>query len=378
MMGWFSYRYLPMELYPDAEFPALNVNITAKTELDPEYIKNQAAIPVEGVISGMEGVEEINTRISTQNARILVSFTKNTNIKYAYLKLEEKIKILAKNLPEEFTVQVNKAGSNMASDQFMTLQILGEEDIDYVRNITDSDIAPVLESTDGVASVVVLGGRQKSIEILLDQEKCKALNITNSQISSLISKNMSEKTFAGSVYQNVKRYFVNVTAEYLQTEDLGNIVVASGPVLLKDIADIHFGIKEEESYSRVNGKEVITCIIAKSPLVNIIDLSERIRKEIGQLNEELASRGISIKVDTDVAETMNENINTIINLGITGAILAIFILYSFSAQFQNCHFHSLCYPHLGFFCLLFLLFLRDQHQYPYIDRYSLSNRHVIG
>ena len=190
MMGWFSYRYLPMELYPDAEFPALNVNITAKTELDPEYIKNQAAIPVEGVISGMEGVEEINTRISTQNARILVSFTKNTNIKYAYLKLEEKIKILAKNLPEEFTVQVSKTGAGMASDQFMTLQILSDDDIDYVRNITDADIAPILESTDGVASVTVMGGRQKSIEILLDQEKCKALNITASQISSLISQKM--------------------------------------------------------------------------------------------------------------------------------------------------------------------------------------------
>lgn len=43
----------------------------------------------------------------------------------------------------------------------MTLQILGEDDIDYVRNITDADIAPILESTDGVASVTVIGGRQK-------------------------------------------------------------------------------------------------------------------------------------------------------------------------------------------------------------------------
>lgn len=356
MMGWFSYRYLPMELYPDAEFPSLNVNITTKTELDPKYIESQAAIPVEGVISGMEGVEEINTRISTRNVRILVSFTKNTNIKYAYLKLEEKIKALAKNLPEEFTVQVSKAGTGMASDQFMTLQILGEDDVDYVRNITDNDIAPILESTDGVASVIVMGGRQKSIEILLEQEKCKALKITASQISSLISQNMAEKTFAGSVYQNVKRYFVNVTAEYLQTEDLGNIVVAKGPILLKDIADIHFGIKEEESYSRVNGKEVITCIIAKSPLVNIIDLSDRIREEIGQLNEELASKGVFIQVDTDVAETMNENINTIINLGITGAILAIFILYLFLRNFKIVTFIAVAIPISVFSAFYFFYF----------------------
>ena len=95
MMGAFSYKYLSMELYPDAEFPTLNVSISAKNELDPKYIESQAAIPVEGVISGLEGVEEINTRISTRNAQITVSFTKNTNIKYAYLKLEEKIKALS-------------------------------------------------------------------------------------------------------------------------------------------------------------------------------------------------------------------------------------------------------------------------------------------
>lgn len=356
MMGLFSYRYLPMELYPDAEFPALNVSISVRMELDPKYIENQAVIPVEGVISGLEGVEEINSRITNRNASINVSFNKNTNIKYAYLKLEEKIKALSKNLPDEFTVQVNKSGGGMASDQFMTLQILGDEDIDYIRNIADYDIAPILESTDGVASVNIFGGRQKSIEILLDEEKCKALGITGSQISSLISRNMSEKTFAGSVFKDVKRYFVNVTAEYLATEDLGSIVVASGPVLLKDIADINFGIKEEESYSRVNGKEVITCLISKSPLINIIDLSERLQKEIGQLNEQLAPKGVHIKIDLDTAETMSENINTIINLGLTGAILAIFILYLFLRNFKIVTFIAVAIPISVFSAFYFFYF----------------------
>lgn len=68
MMGLFSYRYLLMELYPDAEFPSLNVTISTKTELDPKYIESQAAIPVEGVISGLEGVEDITTLVSNRNA----------------------------------------------------------------------------------------------------------------------------------------------------------------------------------------------------------------------------------------------------------------------------------------------------------------------
>lgn len=356
LMGYFSYSYLPMELYPDAEFPSLSVNITAKTELDPKYIETQAAIPVEGAISGLEGVESITTRITTRNARITVEFTKSTNTKYAFLKLEEKIKSISKNIPEDFKIQVNKSSGNRASDQFMVLQILGDEDVDYVRNITDADIIPILESTDGIAAVRAMGGRQKSVEIILDKDKCDALNITSSQISSLISKNMSAKTFAGSVGENSKRYFVNVTAEYLATEDIGNIVIAKGPVLLKDIAEVNFGIKEEESYSRVNGKEVITCVLAKSPLVNIIKLSDRIRGEIDQLNTELASKGVSIKIDTDAAEIMNDNINTIINLGLTGAILAIFILYLFLRNFKIVTFIAVAIPISVFSAFYFFYF----------------------
>jgi len=358
LMGYFSYRYLPMELYPNAELPLLTVSVTATTEMDPKYIESQAAIPVEGVVSSLEGVEKIETRVSTRNVQVVVSFVKGTDIKYAYLKLEEKIKTAAKNIPEEFKIQVGKAPAGMVNSQFMTLFVLSGEDVDYVRNVTDADIVPVLENVDGVAAITVMGGRQKTIEIILDQDKCDALKLTRSQISTLISQNMAEKTFAGSVYEHNRRFFVNVTAEYLKTEDLGNIVVAEGPVLLKDIADIHFGIKEEDSYSRVNGKEVITCIISKSPQVNVIDLSERVRQEIDRLNAVLAVKDVSIKVDTDVAETMSDNIDTIVNLGITGAILAIFILYLFLRNFRIVSIIAFAIP-ISVFSSFYFFYLAD-------------------
>ena len=53
MMGIFSQRYLPMELYPNADLPVLSVNVSAENELDPAYIENQAAIPVEGAASSL-------------------------------------------------------------------------------------------------------------------------------------------------------------------------------------------------------------------------------------------------------------------------------------------------------------------------------------
>lgn len=170
------------------------------------------------------------------------------------------------------------------------------------------------------------------------------MNITTSTISRAISSNLAEKSFAGSVYENNKRYFVNVTAEYLATEDLGSIVVAEGPIQLKDIADIQFGVKEEESYARTNGKEVISCILSKSPLANVIDLSEKVRQEIDRLNGELESKGVLIEVEDDAAEVMNKNIDQIIDLGLSGAILAIFVLFLFLRKIRIISIVAFCHP----------------------------------
>ena len=329
LMGIFSYKHLPMELYPNAELPVLSVSISSETESDPSYIENQVAIPVEGAVSALNGVEKIETQIYSRGGQVTVSFKQDVDLKYTFLQLEEKIKSITPNLPDNFQLNVNKSSSGSASDMFMNLRILGEDDIDYVRNIADSEIVPYLENIDGIANVTIMGGRQKSIEVIVDPERCKALNITTSTISRAISSNLAEKSFAGSVYENNKRYFVNVTAEYLATEDLGSIVVADGPIQLKDIAEIRFGVKEEESYARTNGKEVISCILSKSPLANVIDLSEKVRQEIDRLNAELESKGVLIEVEDDAADVMNKNIDQIIDLGLSGALLAIFVLFLF-------------------------------------------------
>lgn len=330
LMGVFSWRYLPMELYPNAELPELTVSLSY-SDLDPAFVEIKAAIPVEGAISSLEGVEEISTQIRSTGAYIRISFAQKVNIKYTQLQLSEKMRMTAAQLPEGITVNVGSVSNvNMSgSSIFMTLRFMGDEDIDYIRNVADKDIVPFLETVDGIAGVQVSGGRERSIEVIVDPDQCAALGITKAAITSAITSNQTERAYAGIAYDRDIRYFVNVQADYLSTEDIGNVVVKEGPILLKDIARIHFGVKEPESYSRTNGKEVITCQLTRSPMANIIDLSEKVRKEVDRLNAELISRGVTIEVESDESEVMSDNIRTIIDLGLTGALLAIFVLYLF-------------------------------------------------
>ena len=66
MLGYISYRFLPLELLPDVELPYLIVQVSSTTEVNPEYMEKQAIVPLEGVIGTMEGVSSIGTKIANK------------------------------------------------------------------------------------------------------------------------------------------------------------------------------------------------------------------------------------------------------------------------------------------------------------------------
>ena len=169
----------------------------------------------------------------------------------------------------------------------MVLQVRGTGGTDRVRSLVDEDVRSDLENIDGVASVNIYGGRQKAIEVRLNPEACKALNLTASKISGLLSQNTQEKTFVGFADEPDSKNFVHVNAMYTKVSDLENIVVAPGPILLKDVATVFFDLKDETTYSRVNGKEAVSVVLINDSQANLIELSHRVSDAIDKLNEKI-------------------------------------------------------------------------------------------
>src|SRR6056297_3012210 len=119
LLGYVSYKQLPVELMPNAELPMLFVQINSRIEVDPAYMENQAVIPVEGAIGTMEGIESMETFLNSRSASIQVNFNQNVNFKYTFLKLQEKIKQVAEKLDENFMVTVNRVDVEQLTNQFM-------------------------------------------------------------------------------------------------------------------------------------------------------------------------------------------------------------------------------------------------------------------
>jgi len=335
MLGYFSYKQLPVELYPNAQIPFLFVQVGSVLEVNPEYMENQAIIPLEGAIGKLEGVEKIESTAGQQQGSIRISYPQSVNIKFAYLKLVEKIDEVKKSLPEEFMVQVYKFDLEQINNMFMTIQARGSGGVNRVRQIVDQEILNKIENIDGVSNAEVFGGREKSIDIILDEDVCKSYGISPADVRSAINQNSKARTFAGKVSKNNQLYFVNVISEFSNINDINEVVVKEqGSIKLKDIATVHFGVKEQNSYSRVNGKESVTIQISRDSQANIIELANEVKRQIDKINNELKSKDIEMVVQYNSAEIMEKNIDLIIRLAIIGGILAIFVLWIFLKNFR--------------------------------------------
>ncbi len=330
LLGYISYTNLDLELLPSVELPFLIVQVSGVRESDPEYIEKQAIMPLEGAIGTLEGIDGIESFVDQRQGRILVYYNPDIDLKYAYLKLQEKVDAVKTTLPAEFFVLVLKIDTQQLSNLFMNLQVRGSGGVDRIRNLFENEIREKFESIDGIANVEVFGGRERAVEIVLDAELSAAYNLTPSQIRNLISRNYQEKLFLARLDEQQKKVYVNLVADFRDISDLKNIVVEPKiPLLLKDVAEINFNVKEESSISRVNGKDAVTVQLVRDTRVNLIELAHLTHEVINRLNKKLVSQDIEIVVQQDSAELLESNLDLITDLALTGGLIAIIILWFF-------------------------------------------------
>ena len=150
LLGYFSYKQLPVELLPNTELPQLYITANSRSDLTPSYMEQQVVIPLEGAISAVGGVENMESTASGRQGSIRVDFKRGTNLKMTTVKLQEKISSIRGDFPTDVTVNVQQANVNGISNQFMSLQVRGSGGVDRLRAIVDKDVVPRLESIESL------------------------------------------------------------------------------------------------------------------------------------------------------------------------------------------------------------------------------------
>lgn len=132
MLGYVSYKQLPVELLPNAELPMLFVQVSSQQDMDPSYVESEIVIPLEGAISSIGGVDKIQSTVDSRQSTIQIDFKNTVNFKITSLRLQEKVNELAATFPDGFNVQLQKVDVGQMANNFMVLQVRGSGGVDRV------------------------------------------------------------------------------------------------------------------------------------------------------------------------------------------------------------------------------------------------------
>jgi len=329
MLGVVSLGRLNVELMPEVVFPQIFIAVGQPT-LSPEQVERDLVMPIEEEIGKLENVVQIDSQSRLGAGTVSISYEPSTDMKFAELQVTRRMGQLLPNLPLQTSLTVQRFDTSILTSAVMTLQVLGEGDVNWLRDFAEEKIRPELEAVEGVVSATPLGGQQRNIEIIVDPELLAAHALSMNAITGAINSVNVPRTYVGRVFDANQRYPVSISGQFDSIAAIHDVVVRrDGQLTLGDIADINYGLQERTDLSRVNGLEAVSIRIQKENEANLIAVADELHATVDRLNRDLAAEEIEILVTDDQALLMQEALGTLQKAAIIGVILGLCVLFLF-------------------------------------------------
>lgn len=329
LLGYLSWRQLPVQLLPQLILPEIYVG-GGLPGGSPEEVERTLAIPVEGEIATLDGVRDIETRVQPDFFSTKVTFDPGTDMRFAVLKLQQKMTALEQRLTQPARIEINRFDTADLSTYLMQISIRGDRELNALRDIAERRIAPQLEKVDGVINVNVSGGQQNNIGIVIDEARCQAVGVPLEQVKQKIDAYHRQPAHLGQVIATGRVLDVNLIGRVDDLWELRHLVItADGKVRLQDVASVDYSQAERDRLFRINGKAGVGILIQKDNISNMLRVARDVQVEIDRLNDELRREGLELVVNFSQAALIQEAIDRIGGLAITGAFLALIVLFLF-------------------------------------------------
>jgi HAE1 family hydrophobic/amphiphilic exporter-1 len=302
VFGWKSYQELPINLMPDISYPTL----TVRTEYEgaaPEDVEKLVTRPLEEQLSIVSGLVELSSTSSPGLSEIVMEFTWGTDMNLAQQDVRDRLDVF--DPPREVTEKPVILRYDPTLDPVMRVAITGadlsditdpaerelrsKEHLTEIREAAERYVKSDLEAEIGIAQVLVKGGREQEVEVLVDASlvKNKGLSVEGI-VQSLAQQNIN---LSGGVLREGKtEYLVRTINEWLEVREIPQSIVGSTsdgrPVRLSDVATVNMGEKDRESIVRINGYEAVELDIFKWGDANTVRTCNTVKDLLGFKREQ--------------------------------------------------------------------------------------------
>lgn len=337
--GAISYWQLPVNDLPNVDFPAIQVSATL-TGASPETMASSVALPLEKQLSTIAGVESMSSSNTTGKTTISITFSLSRNIDAAANDVSAAISAASKQLPSNMTTSPSYTKTNPASQPIMSYVITSKTmKMSEVEDYAQTAIVPAVSEVNGVSQAQIFGTQQYAVRLRMDPDKLAARGIGLNEVTSALA-NGNVNLPGGTLNGPNTTYTVDSSGQLFNAKQFNNLIVANHNGNLVRVQDI--GQATDSSETEQTKRTFVTpgsesdgvfISIFKQPGSNAVQISNDIRKKMGQVQETLP-RGMEISLLYDKSAFTKLSVEDMeLTLALT-ILLVIGVVYVFLGSFR--------------------------------------------
>lgn len=325
--GIVSYFNLDQALMPDVDLP-IAVVATTYVGASPEEIENLISKPLEEGLGSISNVDTITSVSSANVSMVVLQFVDGTDIDMAAVDMRDKLDQIKSGLPDD-------AGDPMVIKMDINaipimIGVKAENlDLTALNELLEDNVVNRLERIEGVASVDLSGGITREVRITVDPAKLAGYGLTTSTLSNILkAENMNLPS--GSLSQGDTTISVRTIGEFTSIQQINNLPITTGTgavIHLSDVARVEEVEADRDSFMYVNGEKGILISVDKQSTANLVKVSDSLKKEIAELQEDYPE--LDINLLTDTAEYIEMSLSNITQTALLAAVIAFFVLLLF-------------------------------------------------
>jgi HAE1 family hydrophobic/amphiphilic exporter-1 len=334
VVGLFAFFRLGVDRFPNIDIPAVVIT-TRLPGAAPEQIETEVTDKIEEAVNTISGIDTLTSNSSEGVSQVVVNFILEKDANVAAQEVRDKVNRVIPLLPRT-VIQPTIEKLDPTASPVLTVAVTAAKPLREITEYADKVLRRQLESSDGVGQVLVIGGRNRQINLWLSGERLRAQNLTVNEVARALQAQNVEVP-GGRIDQGAQSVTLRTRGRVATVAEFGDIVireVAGHPVRLRDIAEIEDGMAEATSQASLNGTPTVLLQIRKQSGTNTVEVANNLKARLAVLERSLQP-GYSLRIVRDEANFIEASIATVEEHLVVGSLLAAVVVLLFLGNFRS-------------------------------------------
>src|SRR6267378_2639920 len=329
LVGAYLAFSIPVAVFPNTDFPRVVVGVdNGVMPIDQMLVT--ITRPIEEAVNSVPGLQKVTSITSRGSAEVDLYFDWNSDMILALQRVDAVVARFQADLPSTAKVETHRLtfavfpiiGYSLTSDTIPPNKLW---------EIATYDLKPRLNRLDGVATVIIQGGRVPEFQVTPDPARLHAAGITVPDILDAIKRtNLIDSP--GLIEHGHQLVLGLISGQVRTPEQIGQIVVKSSsagiPIRLGDIAKIAPSVAPVYTMVTANGKPAVLLNVNRQPESNTLDVANEVHALIQQLTPSLPP-GVHLEPFYDQSTIVHDSIASVRDAVLIGIVLSSIILVLF-------------------------------------------------